>query len=79
MVTHSPTDARPLQYRLSAVLLVMALIALVVAPLVALQSVMYRSPHQRAIDSVNGLDGWAREESDGHIVADLNRRNLPNS
>lgn len=77
MVTHSPTDARPFQYRLSALLLVMALIALVVAPLVALQSAMYRSPHQRAIDSVNGLDGWAREESDGHVVADLNGGTCP--
>ncbi len=65
------------QFGLRAVFIAMAAVAFAIAPIVALQRAMYRSPHQRAIDSVNGLDGWAREEADGYVVADLNGGTCP--
>ncbi len=77
MVAHATYNASPPQFRLRAMFLSMTLIALVLAPLVAIQRAMYRSPHQRAIDNVNGLDGWAREEADGYVVADLNGGTCP--
>ena len=65
------------QFGLLAVFIAMAVVALAIAPIVEFQRAMYRSPHQRAIDSVNGLDGWAREEADGYVVADLNGGTCP--
>ncbi len=67
----------PPQFGLRAVFIAMAVVALAIAPIVAFQRAMYRTPHQRAIDSVNGLDGWAREEADGYVVADLNGGTCP--
>ena len=77
MVAQFASDAPPFQFRLRALFLAMALIALVLAPLVAIQRARYRSPHQLAMDSVMSLDGWAREEADGFIVADLNGGTCP--
>lgn len=68
---------RPPQFGLLAVFIAMAFVALAIAPIVALQRAVYRTPHQAAIDSVNGLDGWAREETDGYVVADLNGGTCP--
>lgn len=55
----------------------MTFVVLVVASLIAVQRSKYRSPHQKAIDSVNIRDGWAREEIDGYVVADLNGGTCP--
>lgn len=55
----------------------MVVVVFVLVPITAVQRAMYRSPHQKAIDSVNGLDGWAREEDDGYVVADLNGGTCP--
>jgi hypothetical protein len=57
----------PPQFGLRTVFIAMAVVALALAPILAIQRAMYRSPHQKAIDSVNGLDGWAREEDDGYV------------
>lgn len=67
----------PSQFGLRAVFIAVAVVALVLAPFVAVQRALYRSPHQQAMDSVNGLDGWAREEDDGYVVADLNGGTCP--
>jgi hypothetical protein len=73
----SIVDTLPLQFGLRAVFIAIAFVALAIAPIVSFQRVMYRTPHQRAIDSVNDLDGWAREEADGYVVADLNGGTCP--
>ncbi len=65
------------QFGLRTVFIAMAVVALALVPIVAIQRAMYRSPHQRAIDSVNDRDGWAREEADGYVVADLNGGTCP--
>lgn len=72
----NPTTPQP-QFGLGSVFIAMAVVALVIPPVVAVQRAMYRSPHQKAMDSVNGLDGWAREEDDGYVVADLNGGTCP--
>ena len=72
----NPTTPQ-LQFGLRSVFIAMAVVALVIAPIVVVQRAMYRSPHQKAMDSVNGLDGWAREEDDGYVVADLNGGTCP--
>ena len=67
----------PPKFGLRTVFIAMAVVALALASILAIQRAMYRSTHQKAIDSVNDLDGWAREEDDGYVVADLNGGTCP--
>ena len=77
MVPQLANDVQRTQFHLRTLFVAMALIAIVLAPILAIQRAMYRSPHQRALESVNGLDGWAREDTDGYVVADLNGGTCP--
>ena len=39
--------------------------------------VFFPTHHERAVNSVNHRDGWAREDGSGFVIADLNRGTIP--
>jgi hypothetical protein len=59
------------QYSLRSLFAVTLVIALIAATAVSLNRVFYRTPHEQAIDHVWGLDGSAKEDSDGHFAVVL--------
>lgn len=65
-----------MRYSVRSIFLATLLVAFSLASFGAVRRVLRWTPHEYAIDQVNGRDGWAREEADG-VVADLNGYTCP--
>ena len=65
-----------MRYSVRSIFLATLFVAFFLASLGAIRRVLRLTPHEYAIDQVNGRDGWAREEEDG-VVADLNGYTCP--
>ena len=75
MTTRSPT-----QFSLRRLLVLVTFCAVVIVGChqlyLAIRPIPF-TPHERAISSVNNRDGWAREDKDGFVIADLNGGTIP--